>query len=126
MNSRRCMDNSSAFVYRGFEKAPRSDLKIRLVRLRDCGISSGVIFMNVFRADLFAPLGQRWTPVGYGRRPRCREDAFVLNRKLKLQPLPLVAGVGHPPFSNSCVKPPIFFSVAFLRSFGGFIIDEPI
>ena len=48
--------------------------------------------MPVFGADMFRPIAQG-APPSYGRRPGHREDAFILDGELELQPLALVVGV---------------------------------
>jgi hypothetical protein len=58
-------------------------LKIRLVRSRDCGVLSGIVFMPVLGAHLFVPIAGA-APISYGRGPRHREDAFILDREMKL------------------------------------------
>src|SRR5208337_3936323 len=68
--------------------------EIRLVRTRDGAVLSGVVFMRVFGASDLQPLAQR-APISYDRRPRHREDAFILDREFELQPLTLIVGVAY-------------------------------
>ena len=72
--------------------------EIRLVRTRDFGVLSGVVFMRVFGADNLLPLCYQRAPIRFGRRPGHRENAFILDRKMKLKPPALVVG--------SAVQPP--------------------
>ncbi len=66
--------------------------EIRLVRARDRGIPSGVVFTNIFGTNDFRPFTQG-TPIRHGCRPGHREDTFILDRELKLEPLALIVGV---------------------------------
>src|SRR5215813_8414552 len=70
--------------------------EIRLVRTRDFGVLSGVVFMRVFGADNLLPLSYQRAPIRFGRRPRHRENAFILDRKMKLKPLAPIVGVRCP------------------------------
>src|SRR5215831_20792947 len=80
-------------AYRDAE-APCQLSEIRLVRARHRGISSRV--SRIFGADIFtsassAPIAYRRAPISYGRRPRRRKDAFILDGELQLQvPAPIV------------------------------------
>src|SRR5258708_5946236 len=79
-------------------KAPCQLSEIRLVRARYLGVLSSIVFMRVFGADIFtsassAPIADRGAPISYGRRPGHREDAFILDRELKLQVLAPIVGV---------------------------------
>src|SRR5215468_5475558 len=70
--------------------------EIRLVRARHRGIPSRV--SRIFGADIFtsassAPIAYRRAPISYGRRPRRRKDAFILDRELELQVLAPIVGV---------------------------------
>src|SRR5215468_628921 len=95
--------------------------EIRLVRTRDFGVLSGVVFMRVFGADNLLPLCYERAPIRFGRRPGHRENAFILDRKMKLKPLALVVGVRCPATSGSL----ILYSAAILRYFGSFLINQP-
>src|SRR5262249_58715735 len=68
-------------------RAPYQLSKIGLVRARHRGIPSRV--SRIFGADIFtsassAPIAYRRTPVSYGRRPRRRKDALILDREFDL------------------------------------------
>src|SRR6516162_231478 len=80
----------------------------------------------MFSAQTFSSHSVKRAPVRYLRRPGSREDAFILDHELELQSFALVGRIGYPSFGNGCVEPPIFFSITFLRFFGGFIVDKPI
>src|ERR1700736_1981011 len=67
-------------------------LEIRPVRTRDRGVLSRVP-LGVFGADKLQPFVQG-APKRYGRRPRRRESACILDRDLDLQPLALVVEIG--------------------------------
>jgi hypothetical protein len=54
-------------------------LEIRLVRSRHLRVLSVVIFMLVLGTDVFLQLTHQRGPIGYGRRPGRREDAFILD-----------------------------------------------
>src|SRR5260370_23595718 len=77
----------------------RSHSKFQLVRGRHGGVLSGVIFMRIVGADGLRPLAQRrkWALIDDARRPRHREDAYILDRELELQPLALIVGVACKP-----------------------------
>src|SRR5580700_8543452 len=74
---------------RSLRNADRSE--IRFVRPRDRGIRSRMP-QGVFGAHKFQPFVEG-APKRYGRRPRHRESATILNGDFDLQPLALVAWV---------------------------------
>src|SRR2546423_8897580 len=86
---------------------PRGDAKLSEIRLDRCrhrGLSSGV--SRIFGADIFgsarsAPIAHRWAPISYGRRPRRRKDAFILDREFELQVLAPIVGVAAANARNS-------------------------
>src|SRR5216683_1716177 len=69
--------------------------KIRLLCLRHRGVLPAIVFMDVFAADEVRPRAHGG-PIGDGRRPGHREDAFILDRKMELQHLAPVVGVEFP------------------------------
>src|SRR5438874_7157559 len=68
--------------------------KIGLARSRHCIVLSGEVTMRGFGAHHFRPVAQR-PPISYSRRPGHREDAWIVDRELELQPLPLVVRVAR-------------------------------
>jgi hypothetical protein len=57
--------------------------KVRLVSHRDRWVFFSTVFVRIFSTDIFRPVAE-YTPIGLGSRPNRREDAFVLDRELKL------------------------------------------
>src|SRR5205814_8016435 len=99
---------------------PRGDAKlseIRLDRSRHRGLPSGV--SRIFGADIFgsarsALIAHRWAPISYGRRPRRRKDAFILDREFELQVLAPIVGVAVGDARNRIRrKTKIFFCGSF-------------
>jgi hypothetical protein len=82
--------------------------------------------MRVFRTDIFRPIAEH-TQIGFGRGPRCCEDAFVLDCELELQSLAVIVWVGCPRLSNGVLAgTEILFSATLVRFPRGFVIDQPI
>src|SRR5260370_42066106 len=85
--------------------------------------------MWVFGANAFSPFISASriysTPISYGRRPGHCEDTLVLYRKLELQPLAVVVGVGvHS--DRIWRKAEILVGDALQCVFGGVVIKQPI
>src|SRR5713226_4157512 len=79
---------------------------------------------RIFGADIFpsAPITCRWAPIGYGRRPRRRKDAFILDRECELQVLAPIVGVAVGDGRNRIRrKAKIFFCTSFQAFFRGFV-----
>jgi CRP-like cAMP-binding protein len=68
--------------------------EIRLVCLRD--VPDPASFPRVLGTDIFRDCTQG-APISHGCRPRHRENAFILDRKLKLEPLAAIIGVDSQP-----------------------------
>src|SRR5215470_4954571 len=90
--------------------------EIRLVRLRDCGVSAREPF-DVFGANRFRPAAAA-TPIGHGRGPRRRKGACILDRELELQVLAPVVWLR--------LGAPILFCVPLPPVLCGFVFNEPI
>jgi hypothetical protein len=72
------------------EREPRvSHSEIRFVRARHSGVLSGVVHTRVVGAYRFRPFAKH-PPIRYDRRPRHREDAFILDGELELQTVALI------------------------------------
>src|SRR6516164_2134333 len=82
-------------AHKRLEAACFSCSEIRLIRGWYRGFPSMVVCPGVFGTDQFRPLsqGHRRPPIGYGRGPRRRKDAFVLDGEVELQSLALVFGI---------------------------------
>src|SRR6266700_3915512 len=70
--------------------------EIWLIRNRDLSVLFGAVFIRVFGADTFRP-GTRGAPIRYGRRPRRRENSFILDSELELQVPALIIRVERQP-----------------------------
>jgi hypothetical protein len=102
-------------------------LEIRFVRGRHRGVLSGVP-LDVLGAGIFRPLGHQrsqGTPVCHRRRPWHGENAFILDRKLELQPLALVVGVGCKGEIGS-LQADVLSAAALFCFFCGLVVDQPI
>jgi hypothetical protein len=97
--------------------------EIRLIRRRYRGVFSGVQ-SRVFSTDDFAPLAQ-WTPVGHGRRPRRREDTWILDGEFELQSLTFIAGIALKAGIRSWEAEILPFA-PFFRFSRAFVIEQPI
>src|SRR6266853_4422339 len=104
---------------------PLAGSEIRFVRARYLGVLSSIVFMRVFGADDFPPLGRQSASIRDCCRPRHREDSFILDREMKLKALALVPGIGCPTFGGSR-QTEILLCTAFLRLFRDFVINQPI
>ena len=74
------------------ETAVLARSEIRVIGRRHIGILDAIEFMSVFCTDNFWPMSGA-APISYGRGPRCREYAFILDREMDLQVLALVVAV---------------------------------
>src|ERR1700691_6558891 len=97
--------------------------EIRFVRVWGRGALSRVP-LEVFGADKFLAFVEG-APKRYGRRPGGRENAFILNRDLDLQPLALVAWIDRRSIIRKSVVG-ILFCIPCYRFLRGLIIEQPV
>src|SRR5208283_1255791 len=93
--------------------------EIRLGSGRDLRVLVGIVFMHVFGADDFPPF-RGIERISYGRSPRRREGALILNSEMDLQ---VVAGVIE--IEGALVAHELLVA-AFQRAFRGFVIEQRV
>src|SRR5580692_2104661 len=93
--------------------------EIRLASSRDLRVLVGIVFMPVFGADNLPPF-RGIERIGYGRGPRRREGALILDREMDLQ---VVAGVIE--IERALVTHKLLVA-SFQRTFRGFVIEQRV